>query len=413
MSGTVVYISSCAFTAEGMPDAFMLQELPWLRRHFGRVLVCSGYGIAEITEDQPAIIRPSKPACGGLRALMKAGWNQELRRELRHLRAEGKWTFANALKLFVFTVRGYKLFFWIQALLHPGENVTAYAYWMSYDGFAAALCKQKNPAVRAIARGHAFDIDVQRNPMNPYLMKRFMVEKLDRIFPISETSADQIAAYVAIPPEKLRIVGAGSAGEKAEAPLPAPRFLDGVFHVVSCSAMVEIKQLPLLIDALAAWNRGSLHWLHIGGGPDETAIRVYAGEKLNAKPNIAYSLIGRQTPEQIRQIYKTTAFDVFINTSKNEGTPVAIMEAMHAGIPVVAPAVGGIPELVDPEIGFLYPKDGNAEDVCKALTAVYEKSEAEARRMSGLAQAHWNERCLLSNLLPDLFPEEAKEGRQP
>ena len=37
--------------------------------------------------------------------------------------------------------------------------------------------------------------------------------------------------------------------------------------------MIEVKQIPLLIDALSDWQAGRLHWTHIGGGADERAIR--------------------------------------------------------------------------------------------------------------------------------------------
>ena len=412
MRNTLVYISSCAFTAEGTPDTFLLQELPWLCGHFERVLVCSGRGIAEISKDRPAKIHPEKPACGELRAFVSAWFQKQLWSEIRRLKADKKKTAPNLLKLFLFTVRGRKLFYWIQSSIQQDEQVTAYAYWMSYDGYAAALCKQKNRNIRAIARGHAFDIDIQRNPMNPYLMKRFMAEQLDCIYPISETAKEHISAYTDVPQQKLRVVGVGSAGEKAETYQQAPRFMDGILHVISCSAMVEIKQLPLLIDTLAKWKHSKLHWIHIGGGTDEAMVRSYAAKMLGECQEITYTLAGTLPPEQVRALYATKPFDVFINTSRNEGTPVAIMEALHAGIPVVAPAVGGIPELVDESVGCLYPQGGDTDDILRALTNIHQKTTEESDRMSRTAQARWNERCLLNNLLPKLFPEEAKKGAQ-
>ena len=47
---------------------------------------------------------------------------------------------------------------------------------------------------------------------------------------------------------------------------------------------------------------------------------------------------------------------VVVNTSLNEGTPVALIEAMAAGVPVVATAVGGVPDVVRPgQTGWLAP----------------------------------------------------------
>jgi len=409
MKRTVVYISSCALHADGTPDTFLLQELPWLRRHFDRVLVCSGSGIAEVTQDRPMKIIPSKPACAGLRAFIMARFQKQFWNEIKHLHADHQQTVKNALKLFMFTVRGLKLYYWIQAMLSEKEQTTVYAYWMSYDGYAAALCKRKDPAIRAVARGHAFDIDIRRNPMNPYLMKRFIAKWLDRIYPINETAKQQIMAYADFAQEKMEVIGVGSMGKQAQTHLPAPRFTDRVFHVISCASMVEIKQIPLFIDTLANWDCSRLYWLHIGGGADEAAIRTYAQTKLSGNPMVCYELTGALPPEQVLDMYETQPFDVFVNTSKNEGTPVAIMEALHAGIPVVAPAVGGIPELVDDSIGCLYNRDGNTADILHALQTIFSKSAEEAEQMSILAQARWNERCMIDSLLPKLFPVQAKE----
>ena len=109
----------------------------------------------------------------------------------------------------------------------------------------------------------------------------------------------------------------------------------------------------------------------------------------------------------MQRIYDTRPFDVFINTSKKEGVPVSIMEAMRHGIPVIAPRVGGIPELVTPDAGFLYAPERGEEGVLEALNhfAALPREEAEAMRRA--AKRRWDEGYCSASLLPKLFPGQA------
>ena len=408
MKKTVVYFSSCGLNAEGKPGAFFLQELPWLLSHFDRVVLCSYYGIAEITQPRPEQVTVAHPALGRLRAVLSAPFLPQLWQELGRLRKDGKLRVLTAGKLFLFTVRGLMLSNWAEGMIRPQEQTTLYSFWMSYDGFAAALCKRRDPSRRAIARGHHFDINVDANPMNPYLMKRFMGAQLDAIYPISQDALACLRACAPLPEEKLHVIALGSAGEEATKRFPAPVYQDGVFRMVSCAAVIQRKQIPVLIDALALWRGGRVRWMHIGGGPDEKAVRAYAAQKLGHNHQIEYEITGMVDREQVQHFYAVQPFDVFVNTSRTEGVPVSIMEAMHAGVLVVAPRINGIPELVDDSIGRLYDPEGGAQALLEALMEVEALPSERAEAMREASQARWNELCRSDRLLATLFPETDK-----
>lgn len=83
--------------------------------------------------------------------------------------------------------------------------------------------------------------------------------------------------------------------------------------------------------------------------------------------------------------------DLLALTSDNEGTPVALIEGMVAGVPVVATAVGGIPDVVrDGTTGRLVPP-GDPQAMQQAWCAALAEKEATAR-MCALARREAMER---------------------
>lgn len=322
----------------------------------------------------------------------------------------------NLIKLFLFRQRGLKMHYWTEKILKTcvPSQTTLYSCWMSFDGYAAALSKRKHPKARFVVRGHAFDIDTERNPMNPYLLKRFIADQADGVYLISETAKKQYMAYMAgnVDRRKVQVLAMGSGGKPVKERKRASHFAQGILRVVSCAMVIPIKQVPLLVEALSRWEGMPLHWTHIGGGEGAQRLQKLAEEKLDQKPNIIYELLGSLDNDQVEKVYEKKPFDVFINTSQKEGVPVSIMEAMRHGVPVIAPDVGGIHELVTPETGFLYQPQEGAEGVLKRLESLAALSEEDAERMRRAAWQHWNEHYCSAALLPLLFPEAAKKERE-
>jgi glycosyltransferase involved in cell wall biosynthesis len=79
-----------------------------------------------------------------------------------------------------------------------------------------------------------------------------------------------------------------------------------------------------------------------------------------------------------------SAFDALIVTSSTEGTPMVVLEAMSAGVPVVSTAVGGVPQLLENGAGALVPY-GDADGLYHAVRAVLADADY-ASRLSTAAQ---------------------------
>jgi glycosyltransferase involved in cell wall biosynthesis len=68
-------------------------------------------------------------------------------------------------------------------------------------------------------------------------------------------------------------------------------------------------------------------------------------------------------------------FDVFVMSSLTEGMPITLLEAMRAGMPIVATAVGGIPEALDGgKCGILVPP-GSEMHLAKSITELHENNQ--------------------------------------
>ncbi|AUC22801.1 glycosyl transferase family 1 [Polaribacter sejongensis] len=71
---------------------------------------------------------------------------------------------------------------------------------------------------------------------------------------------------------------------------------------------------------------------------------------------------------------KSEEFDIFINTTNFDNTPVSVMEAMALGLPVVSTNVGGIPFLIDDKIDGLLVSKSNAKEMANAIITILDNT---------------------------------------
>jgi glycosyltransferase involved in cell wall biosynthesis len=136
--------------------------------------------------------------------------------------------------------------------------------------------------------------------------------------------------------------------------------------IVSVGRLKEPKDFPTLRRALESIERNGWRAVVAGEGPQRADLEGGPLELLGERDDV---------PELL------AVSDVFVLSSRSEGLPMSVIEAMAAGLPVVASAVGGVPELViDGETGVLVPP-GDARALASALRRLL--ADPELRRQMG------------------------------
>lgn len=135
--------------------------------------------------------------------------------------------------------------------------------------------------------------------------------------------------------------------------------------------LAPIKNLPLLLEAVAlARKQGSdVRVVIVGGGELREELEARANE-LGLRDVAVFA--GWQP--SLVEVYAD--LDALVLCSRNEGTPISLIEAMAAGCPVVATRVGGVADLIaDGVTGRLVPP-GDTKRLAEAILAVFREPEA-------------------------------------
>jgi glycosyltransferase involved in cell wall biosynthesis len=141
------------------------------------------------------------------------------------------------------------------------------------------------------------------------------------------------------------------------------------------------KNHALLIEAFAQVRSDApLYLLLVGGGELENAVREQVAG-LGLQERVRFLGVRADVADILR------ASDVFVLSSRVEGNPMSVMEAMAAGLPVVSTAVGGVPELVREGVtGLLVPSE-DAGALAQAMQALVD-DPVRRQAMGAAARQH-------------------------
>lgn len=176
-------------------------------------------------------------------------------------------------------------------------------------------------------------------------IERALLKRYDAVAVVAQR---QVESLVAAGVDRARIHAIANGIELPDAPAPGARLLarrhfhcepeDTVFAAVG--RLAPEKNLALLLRALARVGPGAPVRLLVAGDGPEAAALAQLSQGLGLQAQVA--LLG--TLEDCRPLY--AAMDALLLPSLSEGMPLVVLEAMAAGKPVFASAVGEVPALL-------------------------------------------------------------------
>ncbi len=398
MSKKKMFLITDSFPYGPGESSFILPELKWLDREFDVSIISCGTS-TERTTGLPAnigVYRCPKNKVSWVTGCIKAVFDPMLYREICRAFKRAKHPSLAVLQCIDYYGESESFAKQFRAVVEAeGKPDIIYCYWHRPALFGILRTKKLYPGAKIIARAHGYDLFAERYSTGYIPYKQESDELLDRVFLACRAGYDYYNTnYSVSDPPKSSIAYLGTDNTSTAAWAPSE-----TLRLISCSNMVEVKRIELLIEALALVDDRKISWTHIGDGQLRAHLEKQAAEKLDKKPNIEYTFAGQMPNTEVKRMLETGGYDFFVTVTKTEGgVPVSIAEACSFGIPVIATNVGGVPEIVDNTNGFLMEADPCAQAVADTLIKAADIGQEEYMQMRKTAQVKWRENfCAAEN----------------
>lgn len=218
--------------------------------------------------------------------------------------------------------------------------------WGAIDGvMARRVFSKDSPPLVHHEDGFNADEAQQLNRMRN-LYRRFALPAAHAVV-VPSYGLERVARSVWKQPiGRLRRISNGIPVERYAGPgdlraIPGFRRKEGEIVIGTVAGLRAVKDLPLLVRAFGGL-RGRAKLVIVGEGPERQAIQDAAEAMFVSDQLFLPGFVA--DPSRVFPL-----FDIFALTSKSEQQPIVVMEAMAAGLPVVAPPVGDVAEMVAEE----------------------------------------------------------------
>ena len=288
--------------------------------------------------------------------------------------ASERWIPIKKLKIFLSSIYSYEMYKEILnnyfSKFDDLDKVLVYTYWNNGVTYALQTLKIKY-GYKLVSRIHRGDLYRERKPYNYMPLKKHFTTNIEKIFTITESANSYLKNTYGFSEDILQLSRLGVEDKG----IVTKCSKENTLYLVSCSFLTEVKQVHKIIESLELIARKRkdifFNWTHIGSGKLYNKLVSYAKKKLDNIKNVSYNFVGEFENYKVYEFYKNNPVDLFINVSESEGVPVSIMEAMSCHIPIIAPDVGGIKDMViDGYNGILLKSNFEIKDIVSALNNI-------------------------------------------
>ena len=232
---------------------------------------------------------------------------------------------------------------------------------------AARKAREKGTKVIYTAHGfHFFKGAPLINWIIYYPIERILAHRTDLLITMNQEDYNRSMTFKA--KKKALVNGVGldlnkfveATPEEKQEVRGAFKLNDDDIFAISVAQLIKRKNHMVLIQAVAKLRNPYFHLFICGDGVQEAELRAKAKE-LGVERQIHF--LGFR-----KDVYKiSSAADLFLFASLQEGLPVAIMEAMACGLPIIASKVRGNYDLIDQEKGGYLVPPNDVDGFVKAI----------------------------------------------
>ncbi len=245
----------------------------------------------------------------------------------------------------------------------------------AYARLAARSLKKSRGGLRCFYTPHGGSLHYGPNTLAGQIygrLERQLEAWTDGIIFESRYAAGRYGSQIGAPQCASAVIHNGLSDDEFHPVVTAPDAADFVF----VGELRALKGVDVALDALAIVNRiKPVTAIFAGAGPDSETFKAQARELgLDARVLFAGPMRAREAFEKGR---------VLLMPSRAESLPYIVLEAIAAGLPVLATNVGGIPEIISEPFGPLLPP-GDPEALAAAMLDTLARPDVARMKAEGL-----------------------------